>query len=74
LRSVGEATLVVELRDSVTNAILARAVDRRAAEEPGGNMFESNRVTNASEVRRLAQHWASLLRTRLEDLMTRPAE
>jgi Protein of unknown function (DUF3313) len=74
LRSVGEATLVVELRDSVTNAILARAVDRRAAENAGANLFESNQVSNASEVRSLAQHWASLLRTRLEDLMTRPLE
>ncbi len=28
LSSVGEATLVIELRDSITNAILARAIDR----------------------------------------------
>ena len=73
LTSVGEASLVVELRDSVTNAILARAVDRRAAERPGGDLFESNRVTNTTEVRRLAQTWASVLRTRLEELMTGPA-
>lgn len=73
LTSVGEATLVVELRDSVTNAIMARAVDRRAAERPGGTMFESNRVTNTTEVRRLAQTWASRLRTRLEELMAGPA-
>ncbi len=32
LSSVGEATLVLEVRDSETNRILARAVDRRAAE------------------------------------------
>jgi len=71
LRNVGEATLVIELRDSVTNAILVRAMDRRAAERPGGAMFESNRVTNTTEVRRLAQTWASLLRTRLEEMMGR---
>jgi hypothetical protein len=70
LTSVGEASLVIELRDSVTNAILARAVDRRAAERPGGNLFESNRVTNTTEVRRLAQTWASVLRVRLEELMS----
>jgi len=69
LTRVGEATLVVELRDSVTNAILVRAMDRRAAERPAGTLFESNRATNASEVRRLAQSWASLLRTRLEEFM-----
>jgi len=71
LRNVGEATLVIELRDSVTDAILVRAMDRRAAQRPGGDMFESNRVTNATEVRRLAQTWASLLRSRLEELMGR---
>ena len=69
LTSVGEATLVLELRDSITNAILARAKDRRAAERPGGQLFEANRVTNTTEVRRLAQRWASLLRTRLEEYL-----
>ena len=69
LTSVGEATLVIELRDSITNAILARAMDRRAAERPGGTLFEANRATNASEVRRLAQRWASLLRARLDEYL-----
>ena len=67
LSSIGEATLVLEVRDSITEAILARAVDRRAAEDMGGMMQESNRVTNTSEVRRLAKRWASLLRTRLDE-------
>ena len=31
LDSVGEATLVLELRDSVSHTVLVRAVDRRAA-------------------------------------------
>lgn len=67
LSKVGEATLVLELRDSITNSILARAVDRRAAEEPGGYLQESNRVTNTIEIRRLAQTWARLLRDRLDE-------
>ena len=68
LSSVGEATLVIEIRDSITDAILGQAVDRRAAEQMGGNMvMDSNRVTNTSEVRRLAKRWASLLRTRLDE-------
>lgn len=58
---VGEATLVLELRDSQTGAILARSVDRRAAERMGGQLFESNRVTNAAEVRRLMRFWAQRL-------------
>jgi hypothetical protein len=66
LTSVGEATLVLELRDSQSNEILARAADRRAAESPFA--FEVNNVTAWSEVRRLAQAWASTLRKRLEEI------
>ena len=66
LSSVGEATLVLELRDSETGAILARSIDRRAAEQMGGMMIESNRVTNAAEVRRLVRFWATRLREGLD--------
>ena len=66
LRSVGEATLVVELRDSITNAILARSVDRRAAERPGQDLQWSNPVNNRAEVRRLARRWATRLRENLD--------
>ena len=62
---VGEATLVLELRDSITEAILARAIDRRTAES-GFDFQRSNRATNAAEVRRLAQRWAGKLRERLD--------
>jgi hypothetical protein len=61
LSSVGEATLVLELRDSETSTILARSVDRRAAENIGGTIQRSNSVTNSSEVRRLVQFWARRL-------------
>lgn len=67
LSKVGEATLVLELRDSITRAILARAVDRRAAEDRARNLQLSNRVTNSAEIRRLAQTWARLLRERLDE-------
>lgn len=66
LSSVGEATLVLELRDSITNAILARAIDRDAADDMSGGLRESNRVTNAAEVRRLVRRWARSLREGLE--------
>lgn len=65
LSRVGEATLVLEIRDSVSEAVMARAVDRRAAENSSG-FRESNRVNNSSEVRRLARTWARLLRDRLD--------
>lgn len=67
--SVGEATLVLEIRDSESNAIFARAIDRRAAEDPG-RMTESNRVTNLADVRRLGRRWATVLREALEKLLT----
>lgn len=66
LSSIGEATLVLELRDSETGAILARSVDRRAAETMGGSMTRSNSVTNKSEVRRLIRFWATRLRESLD--------
>ena len=66
LTSVGEATLVLELRDSQSNEVLARAADRRAAESAFA--FEVNNVTAWTEVRRLAQRWARLVVDRLETL------
>ena len=64
--SVGEATLVLELRDSESGTILARSIDRRAAERISGQMMNSNRVSNAQEVRRLIRFWATRLREFLD--------
>jgi hypothetical protein len=66
LSSVGEATLVLELRDSETGTILARSVDRRAAEPMSNTFRSSNTVTNSSEVRRLIRFWARRLREGLD--------
>lgn len=70
LSRVGEATLVLEIRDSVTETVLVRVADRRAAESLG-YMQESNRVTNTAEVKRLARGWARLLRERLDEQASR---
>lgn len=61
LTSVGKATLVLELRDSLSGRILARSVDRRAAETISDTFTQSNSVTNSAEVRRLLQFWARRL-------------
>jgi len=66
LSRVGEATLVLEIRDSVSEAILARVVDRRAAEDAARGFTRSNRVMNTSEVRQLASTWARKLRESLD--------
>lgn len=70
LRTVGEATLVLELRDGETGAVLARAVDRRAAEDAGRTMRRSTPAMNAQQVRRVARLWATTLRERLDELAT----
>jgi hypothetical protein len=69
LSRVGEATLILEMRDSVTGAILVRAIDRRAAEDAAGGGTRSNRVSNTSEFRRLARTWARILRESLDRFM-----
>ena len=69
ISSVGEATLVLEIRDSMSNAILIRAVYRRAAQRGANQMMESNTVTNRAEVRRLGRRWASMIREGLETLI-----
>ena len=66
LSRVGEATLVLEMRDSITEAIMVRAVDRRAAENQAMGFTRSNRVSNSAEFRRLARVWAGILRNALD--------
>ena len=66
---IGYATLVIELIDSESGSVLARAVDLEAAQQQGV-VFESNPVTNTAQVRRLAKSWAQLLRRRLEEFST----
>ncbi len=66
LTRVGEATLVLELRDSMSNAILARSADRRAAD--AAFPIEANTVTTWAEVRRLARTWGRMLVNRLDQL------
>lgn len=70
LSKVGEATLVLEIRDSVSNAIFARVVDRRAAESMG-QLHESSRVTNTAEIQSVVKAWARSLRMRLEEASSR---
>lgn len=56
-QKAGEATLVVEARDSLTGAILGRAVDRRLAGENSGG-GPRNRATNTADFSRLIGTWA----------------
>ena len=66
----GRMTLVVELRDSVTGEILARAVDSRSGR--GTGMWNiTNNVTNTADARRAIATWATALRQALDELYGR---
>jgi hypothetical protein len=68
LASVGEATLILEARDSLSGETIYRAVDRRSAEQADGYLTMSNSVRTVTEVRRLAKRWASRLRVGLDSI------
>jgi hypothetical protein len=63
--NAGEATLIVEARDSQTNALLARIIDRRETRNIAGR---ANRVTNTADFRALANSWAQIAASRLTTL------
>jgi hypothetical protein len=63
----GEMTLVAELYDSRTNAILARVVDRERGMERGLNELQiANRVTNTAEADRISSNGARRLKSALD--------
>jgi hypothetical protein len=65
--SAGAMTLYIELYDSVTGQILARAADRQASRGIGRIQW-ANRVTNKAEADRVLRRWASALRARLDEV------
>jgi hypothetical protein len=69
--SAGEMTLLMELYDSETGAILARIVDRQEARSTG-QMQLSNSVTNAGEAAQIANGWARLLKKGLDKAREAP--
>ena len=66
--NAGRATLVVELRDSVSNALLGRAIDRRIAGDTGPWMrgVGSNKV----DFNRLFRRWAAASAEGMAELKT----
>lgn len=65
--SAGSMTLVLELYDSVSNEILARAIDRRQARNVGGIRW-TTRVTNMEAARGILKRWADLLVAKLDEV------
>jgi hypothetical protein len=64
-QDAGRMTLVAELRDSETNQILARVVDKKNA-SPSGLYQMTTSVTNRAAARQIVAQWASALRRALD--------
>ena len=64
VRTLGEATMIVELRDSTSGEILARAAERRSVSPRF--VQRSNSVSNLAEVRDAARQWAGDLREQMD--------
>ena len=64
----GAGTLVLEVRDSVSNAILGRAVERRVAGDNGPWM--RTRASNRADFDRLFRRWAEISSEGLAELKT----
>jgi hypothetical protein len=59
--SPSDLTMLMELRDSTTGALLARAIDRDKGRAVG-NLQVADAVSNSAEARRALELWAGLLR------------
>lgn len=66
--AAGAATFVVEARDSVSNALMGRAIDARRAGDNG--IIRRNSVTNWNDFTELAKTWAKISVTGLNELKT----
>lgn len=62
----GEATFVIEARDSLTNQLLGRGLDRRAAGDNGPGLRTS--VSNREDFKELFQTWANIAAKGLSEL------
>ncbi len=64
--TAGEMTLYMELYDSVSGELLAKALDRKEDRRTG--FFEwQNRVTNRAAANRILRTWAGVLKEGLDD-------
>jgi hypothetical protein len=64
--SAGQAALIVEVRDSATNALLGRVADRRATQDLGRQIAST--ATTVYDFRLLFNLWAGICTKALEEL------
>jgi hypothetical protein len=63
----GEATLIIETRDSMTGALMGRVVDRRETRGTMGMQMTTS-ATNVSEFRALFKQWADIAVKGIDEL------
>lgn len=63
----GEATLIIETRDSLSGALMGRVLDRRET-RGGAGMQMTTSVTNQAEFRALFKQWAGIAVKGMEEL------
>lgn len=68
-REAGGATVVLEVRDSLTGALLGRAIDSQLVGDDGS--FIRNSVTNRSDFERVFNRWAKISVEGLAELKER---
>ena len=71
ISEVGRAKLVLELYDSETNTILARAIDKQVVNDASKRFIKADSVTTWQEVKQVGKMWASAARNGLETLITK---
>jgi hypothetical protein len=70
-RSYGEVTLIMELRDAQSGDILVRAAERRdPTRDTSGGLVRVSSAFAQSDVRRMFQGWARILREGLDAIRT----
>lgn len=67
----GEMTLILQLHDSVTGQLLARAYDRHAGMQSGAWTWTTS-VSNTAEAKRIISIWAAALRKALDASRAEP--
>jgi hypothetical protein len=72
--SAGEMTLYIELYDSVSGDIIAKALDRKSDRANAGFYTWSNSVTNKAAADRILKGWAKILVDALDEARTYDGE
>jgi hypothetical protein len=70
LEALGEATLVIELRDSESEEILARVFNRRTVDGIAVAQKQGTPITRWEDIETVCARWAALVRERLDAIVS----